>query len=157
MTDGSIFVMADGQEARVFNVRDGFGIVMAHAAGLQTGILTGRSASAIMSRAKTLGMAVVRQDALDKSVAFGEILREQGLGEHEVAYIGDDYLDLPVLRRVGLSAVPADAPLELKEAAFMILQNPGGRGALREFIDAILRARGQLASALKSLNVLIDP
>lgn len=157
MTDGSIFVLPGGEEARVFSVKDGFGILLAHAAGLRTGIVTGRSSSLILARAQTLGMAVVKQDALDKEKAFDEILRDLGLEEREVAYVGDDYLDLPVLRRVGLSAVPADAPMELKESAFMVLQTPGGRGALREFIDAIVRARGQLASALRALGVELEP
>jgi 3-deoxy-D-manno-octulosonate 8-phosphate phosphatase (KDO 8-P phosphatase) len=156
MTDGSIFVMPDGGEARVFNVKDGFGIVLAHAAGLRTGILTGRSSPTVSARAAALGMSVVRQDALDKARAFDGILRDLGLSDHEVAYVGDDYLDLPVLRRAGLSAVPADAPMELKESAFMILQNTGGRGALREFIDSILRARGALSDALRSMAVDLE-
>lgn len=156
MTDGSIFVLPNGEEARVFNVKDGLGVVLAHAAGLRTGILSGRSSPAVAARAATLGMAFARQGSLDKGAEFDEILREYGLAEHEVAYIGDDFLDLPVLRRAGLSAVPADAPMELKEAAFMILQNAGGRGALREFIEAILRARGQLSTALRALQVELE-
>lgn len=153
MTDGSIFIMPDGEEARVFNVKDGYGIVMAHAAGIETGIITGRASNAVMHRAKTLGMSVVKQGSLDKTRLFEEILAEKSLQAHEVAYIGDDYPDLPVLQRVGLSAVPADAPMALKEAAFMILENPGGRGALREFIESILRAREALVPTLASMGI----
>lgn len=153
MTDGSIFIMPDGEEARVFNVKDGYGIVMAHAAGIETGIITGRASNAVMHRAKTLGMSVVKQGSLDKTRLFEEILAEKSLQAHEVAYIGDDYPDLPVLQRVGLSAVPADAPMALKEAAFMVLENPGGRGALREFIESILRAREALVPALASMGI----
>lgn len=153
MTDGSIFIMPDGEEARVFNVKDGYGIVMAHAAGIETGIITGRASNVVLHRAKTLGMSVVKQGSLDKLRLFEEILAEKSLQAHEVAYIGDDYPDLPVLQRVGLSAVPADAPMALKEAAFMVLENQGGRGALREFIESILRAREALVPALASMGI----
>jgi len=154
MTDGSIFILPAGEEARVFNVRDGYGIVMAHAAGIETGIITGRLSSTVTERARALGMSVVK-GSMDKSKMLDEILAEKSLAAHEVAYIGDDYPDLPVLLRVGLSAVPQDAPLALKEAAFMILDLPGGRGALREFIEAILRAREGLVPALASLGIQI--
>ncbi len=155
MTDGSIFIMPTGEEARVFNVRDGYGVILAHAAGIETGIITGRSSNAVTERARTLGMSVVKQGSLDKVRLFEEILSEKSLAPQEVAYIGDDYPDLPVLQRVGLSATPADAPMALKEAAFMIMANPGGRGALREFIEAILRAREALVPTLASLGIQI--
>jgi len=154
MTDGSIFIMPSGEEARVFNVRDGYGIVMAHAAGIETGIITGRLSSVVTERARALGMSVVK-GSMDKSLMLDEILAEKSLAAHEVAYIGDDYPDLPVLLRVGLSAVPQDAPLALKEAAFMIMDQPGGRGAVREFIESILRAREQLVPALASMGIQI--
>lgn len=155
MTDGSIFIMPTGEEARVFNVKDGYGIVLAHAAGIETGILTGRASTAVTERARTLGMSVLKQGSLDKLRLFEEILAEKSLAPHEVAYIGDDYPDLPVLQRVGLSATPADAPMALKEAAFMIMESPGGRGALREFIESILRAREALVPTLASLGIRI--
>jgi len=155
MTDGSIFIMPTGEEARVFNVKDGYGIVLAHAAGLETGIITGRASNAVTERARTLGMSVLKQGSLDKLRLFEEILSEKSLAPHEVAYIGDDYPDLPVLQRVGLSATPADAPLALKEAAFMIMENTDGRGALREFIESILRAREALVPTLASLGIQI--
>lgn len=155
MTDGSIFIMPTGEEARVFNVKDGYGIVLAHAAGLETGIITGRASNAVMERARTLGMSVVKQGSLNKVRLFEEILSEKSLAPHEVAYIGDDYPDLPVLQRVGLSATPADAPMALREAAFMIMANSGGRGALREFIESILRAREALVPTLASLGIEI--
>lgn len=156
MTDGSIFVMPTGEEARVFNVKDGYGIVLAHAAGLETGIITGRASNAVTERARTLGMSVLKQGSLDKLRLFEEILSEKSLAPHEVAFIGDDYPDLPVLQRVGLSATPADAPMALKEAAFMIMENPGGRGALREFIESILRAREALVPTLASLGIQLS-
>jgi 3-deoxy-D-manno-octulosonate 8-phosphate phosphatase (KDO 8-P phosphatase) len=155
MTDGSIFVLPSGEEARVFNVRDGYGVVLAHAAGIETGLITGRASAAVTERARALGMSVVRQGSMDKSRALDEILAEKSLAAHEVAYIGDDYPDLPVINRVGLSAVPQDAPMELKEAAFMVLDCKGGRGALREFIESILRAREALVPTLASLGIEI--
>ena len=155
MTDGSIFIMPTGEEARVFNVKDGYGVILAHAAGIETGIITGRASNTVTERARTLGMSVVKQGSLDKVRLFEEVLSEKSLAPHEVAYIGDDYPDLPILQRVGLSATPADAPLALKEAAFMIMENPGGRGALREFIESILRAREALVPTLASLGIQI--
>lgn len=153
MTDGSIFLLPDGGEARVFNVRDGYGIVLAHAAGIETGIITGRASETVTTRAASLGMAVVKQGSLDKSKMLDEILAEKNLQSHEVAYIGDDYPDLPVITRVGLSGAPADAPIAVKDAAFMVLDKPGGRGALREFIEAILQAREILAPTLAKLGI----
>lgn len=155
MTDGSIFILPSGEEARVFNVKDGYGVVLAHAAGIETGIITGRASTTVTERARTLGMSVVKQGSLDKIRLFEEILAEKSLSPEEVAYIGDDYPDLPILQRVGLSATPADAPMALKEAAFMIMENPGGRGALREFIESILRAREALVPTLASLGIRI--
>jgi len=155
MTDGSIFILPGGEEARVFNVKDGYGVILAHAAGIETGIITGRASSTVTERARTLGMSVVKQGSLDKVRLFEEILADKSLSPEEVAYIGDDYPDLPILQRVGLSATPADAPMALKEAAFMIMENAGGRGALREFIESILRAREALVPTLASLGIQI--
>jgi len=142
MTDGSVFVLGDGREAKAFHIRDGLGIVMAHRAGLKTGVLSGRRSDATTQRTAELGMAVVRQGVADKGAALREICDELGLSPAEVAYIGDDVNDLPVIDAVGLSAAPADAPLEVRGRAFMIMETPGGRGCLREFLESILRARG---------------
>jgi 3-deoxy-D-manno-octulosonate 8-phosphate phosphatase (KDO 8-P phosphatase) len=142
MTDGTVLLLPDGGEARAFNIRDGLGIVLARRAGLRVGILSGRSSEAVSRRAAELGMSVVRQGVQDKGAALVEILAEQELRAEEVAYIGDDVNDLPVLTEVGLSAAPADAPLEVRLQAFMVTEAAGGRGCLREFIEAMLRARG---------------
>jgi 3-deoxy-D-manno-octulosonate 8-phosphate phosphatase (KDO 8-P phosphatase) len=142
MTDGSVFVLGDGREAKAFHIRDGLGVVMAHRAGLQTGVLSGRRSDATTQRAAELGMGVVRQGVADKGAALREICAELGLQPSEVAYIGDDVNDLAVIDAVGLSAAPADAPLEVRGRAFMIMETAGGRGCLREFLEAILRARG---------------
>jgi 3-deoxy-D-manno-octulosonate 8-phosphate phosphatase (KDO 8-P phosphatase) len=142
LTDGSIWLSPGAPEGKAFHVRDGLAIVLAHKAGLKTGILSGRSSEVVAARASELGILLVRQGVLHKGVALREILRQEKLEPWEVAYIGDDVNDLPVLREAGLSAAPADAPLEVKSQVFMVLEAPGGRGCLREFVEAILRARG---------------
>jgi 3-deoxy-D-manno-octulosonate 8-phosphate phosphatase (KDO 8-P phosphatase) len=142
MTDGTILLLPDGQEGKSFHIRDGLGIVMAHRAGLMTGVLSARRSEVTAQRASELGMKVVRQGRSDKVAELRSILEELALEAHQVAYIGDDVNDLPVMELVGLSAAPADAPLEVRGQAFMVTDAAGGRGCLREFLEAILRARG---------------
>lgn len=142
LTDGRLLLLPDGQDAKSFHVRDGLGVVMAQRAGLRVGLLSGRSSESVTRRAQELKLAVARQGVRDKPAALREILAELGLEAHEVAYVGDDLNDLGVLTAVGLSAAPADALFEVRASVFMTLQTLGGQGCLREFIDAILRARG---------------
>jgi 3-deoxy-D-manno-octulosonate 8-phosphate phosphatase (KDO 8-P phosphatase) len=151
MTDGTVLYLGNGEEGRAFHVRDGLGIVLAHRAGLKTGILSGRSSAATTRRAAELRMEVVRQGEADKMAAFREILAATGLQPGEVAYLGDDVNDLGVLAEVGLSASPADAPLEVRAQTFMVLEAAGGRGCVREMIEAILRAREEWDGLVASL------
>lgn len=151
MTDGTVLLLPDGREVKAFHIRDGLAIVLAHRAGLRTGLLSGRSSDVVARRAAELGMAVVRQGARDKGAALREILAEQGLKAREVAYVGDDVNDLPVMAEVGLTAAPADASLEVRSQAYMVLDAAGGRGCLREFVEAILRARGDWDRAVASV------
>ncbi|MBI3932647.1 MAG: HAD hydrolase family protein [Acidobacteria bacterium] len=155
MTDGTVLLLPDGREARSFHIRDGLGIVLAHAAGLRTGLLSGRSSEVVARRAAELGMAVVRQGMRDKAAGLHEILAAERLAAREVAYVGDDLNDLPVMNEVGLTAAPADAPLEVRTRAFMVLQAPGGRGCLREFVEAILRARGDWDRVVASVGAAV--
>jgi 3-deoxy-D-manno-octulosonate 8-phosphate phosphatase (KDO 8-P phosphatase) len=142
MTDGTVLLLPDGGEAKSFHIRDGLAVVLARRAGLRTGLITGRGPSAVVTRrAADLGMEVVRQGVHDKGRALEAILAELDLRPEQVAYMGDDLNDLPVFARVGLSAAPADAPLEVRLQAFMVTEAPGGGGCLREFVEAILRAR----------------
>jgi 3-deoxy-D-manno-octulosonate 8-phosphate phosphatase (KDO 8-P phosphatase) len=153
MTDGTVLLLPDGQEAKAFHIRDGLAVVLARRAGLRTGVITGRGPSDLVTRrTAALGMDVVRQGVADKGQALREILAELELRPEEVAYIGDDLNDLPVLTQVGLSAAPADAPLEVRLQAFMVTEAPGGRGCLREFIEAILRARGDWERIVAALG-----
>lgn len=142
MTDGTVLLFPDGTEAKSFHIRDGLGIVLAQRAGLRTGLLSGRSSEVVARRASELGMAVVRQGVREKGAVLREILASEQLETHEVAYVGDDLNDLPVMAEVGLSAAPADAPFEVRAQAFMVLEAKGGQGCVREFVEAILRARG---------------
>lgn len=156
MTDGRVLFLPDGKEATAFNIRDGLGLVLARRAGLRTGLLSGRSSEVVARRAAELGMAVVRQGVRDKAAALREILGEQALAADEVAYVGDDVNDLPVLSEVGLSAAPADAPFEVRACAFMVLTARGGEGCVREFVEAILRARGDWERVLAGLGVTVS-
>lgn len=142
MTNGSLLLLPDGGEAKAFHVRDGLAVVLAHAAGLRTGLLSGRASDVVARRAAELGMAVVRQGVKDKGLALREIMAELRIEAHEVAYLGDDLNDLPVLTAVGLSAAPRDAVFEVRAEVFMALEAKGGEGCLREFVEAILKARG---------------
>jgi len=153
LTDGSIVYLSDGRDARSFHVRDGLAVALAHRAGLRTGLLSGRDSEAVTRRASELGITVVRQGVRDKAAALREILAEQGLAAHEVAYVGDDVNDVAVMGQAGLSAAPADAPLEVRAEAFMVLQAAGGRGCLREFVEAILRARGDWERVVAQIGV----
>jgi 3-deoxy-D-manno-octulosonate 8-phosphate phosphatase (KDO 8-P phosphatase) len=153
MTNGTVLLLPDGQEAKSFHVRDGLAIVLAHRVGLKTGLVSGRASASVDRRAAELKMAIVRQGVLDKGAALREILAQESLAPHEVAYIGDDVNDLEVLGDVGLSAAPADAPLEVRAQVFMVMEARGGAGCLREFIEAILRARGDWERALGSIGV----
>jgi len=155
MTDGTVLLFPDGIEAKAFHVRDGLGIALAHRAGLRTGLVSGRSSESVTRRAAELGMAVVRQGVKDKGAALREVLAEQGLTARQVAYIGDDINDLPILGEVGLSAAPADAVFEVKAQVYMITEARGGQGCVREFVEAILRAAGTLERAAAAIGVTL--
>jgi 3-deoxy-D-manno-octulosonate 8-phosphate phosphatase (KDO 8-P phosphatase) len=141
MTDGGITYNADGVESKTFNVRDGHGIKLGQRAGIRFAVITGRESSIVDHRAKELGIDEIHQGAKKKIEAYNELTRRLSISDDEVAYIGDDLIDLPVFRRVGLSAVVADADPETMEHADLVLQHAGGRGAVREFIEIILKAQ----------------
>ena len=155
LTDGTILVLPDGGEAKSFHIRDGLGMVLARRAGLKVGLLSGRTSASVATRAAELRLDVVRQGASDKRAVFEEILREQGLRASEVAYMGDDVNDLSVLSEVGLSAAPKDAPFEVRAQAFMVTEARGGEGCLREFLEAILKARGQWEPLLAEIGAVL--
>ena len=158
MTDGSIYYVPDAHgglfETKNFNSRDGLGIRMAHAAGLKTGIITGRGSPAIERRVKELGIDFLEQNALDKIGPYEKICRAAKLRDEEVAYVGDDIVDLPILERVGLAVAVGDSDPLLKPRVHFWTRNRGGRGAVREAIDLILTAQGK--APLEALRLLLS-
>jgi 3-deoxy-D-manno-octulosonate 8-phosphate phosphatase (KDO 8-P phosphatase) len=126
----------------MFDVKDGHGIVMAHRAQLRTALISGRASETITRRAEELGIELVFQKIWNKLEVYEKILVDTELTHDEVAYIGDDVIDIPLLRRVGLAVAVADAVNEVKAAAHLITQRSGGQGAVREVIEFILRAQG---------------
>ena len=148
LTDGTILVHADGTESKTFNIRDGAGIVWAQRAGLAIGLLSARSAEATAIRAAQLGISVVVQGRADKLAGYEQILADTNLTDEQVGYMGDDLQDLPVLRRAGFSAAPADAAPEVRASVQWVSSNRGGHGAVRECIEHVLRAQGQWRTAV---------
>lgn len=148
LTDGSLFYGDDGQEYKAFNSRDGHGIRMLQASGVETGIITGRTSQVVLHRAKNLGIQRIFQGAHDKLDAFEHLLLDMGLTPEQVAYMGDDIVDLPVLRRCGLAITVPDAPEEVKARCHLVTRAAAGRGAAREVCELILRAQGTWASQL---------
>ena len=143
LTDGGVYVDARGRELKRFHIRDGAGLAAARTAGLLTGVVSARASQATMARATELKMTVVKQGVSDKRAAIAEALIEHRLTADEVAFMGDDLVDLPALAFAGLAAAPADAAAEVLDAAGWVATRPGGQGAVREFIEAVLSARGQ--------------
>ena len=141
LTDGRIWLTADGDEQKAFHVRDGQGIVLLHHAGIQTGIISSRASAATERRARELGMSFLRQGVADKVAALDEVLRESGLAADECAYIGDDVGDIEVMRRVGLAVAVADAADAAKHVAHFVTTAAGGKGAVREVCETILQAQ----------------
>jgi 3-deoxy-D-manno-octulosonate 8-phosphate phosphatase (KDO 8-P phosphatase) len=139
MTDGRIIYLNDGGEAKAFDVKDGHGLKLIQRAGIQVGIITGRKSDIVARRAAELGIELVYQGAKDKMQPFVEILEKLGLEPSEVAYVGDDLVDLPVMRLVGFSATVADASDDVKPYVDLVTSRPGGRGAVREVCDFLLK------------------
>ena len=143
LTDGRILMTAEGDEMKSFDVRDGHGVVMFHRAGLRTAIISGRKSAVVQRRAKELGIAHVHEMAWVKLEPYEQILAEEGLSDDDVCYVGDDVVDIPLLRRAGLAVAVADAVAEVKAHSHYVTRAIGGRGAVREVIELILKAQGK--------------
>ena len=141
LTNGVVLMHADGSESKGFHIRDGAAIVWAQRAGIPVGLLSARTSGATTHRAAQLAVRIVAQGVKSKLASYDEILREAALGDAAVAYMGDDLLDLPVISRVGLSGAPADAAPEVRQRVDWVSQSGGGHGAVREFIELVLRAQ----------------
>jgi 3-deoxy-D-manno-octulosonate 8-phosphate phosphatase (KDO 8-P phosphatase) len=143
LTDGRITYTADGVEIKSFHVRDGSGIVLWQRSGGRTAIISGRTSKAVDVRAAELGIALVVQSSRDKRAALEGVLKATGLQAAEACAVGDDLPDLPLLRTCGLAAAVADACPEVRAAAHYVTQSPGGRGAVREIVELLLRTQGR--------------
>ncbi len=149
MTDGDITygtLRTDDEpvEIKSFDVHDGYGIVQAIQKGINVGIITARNSKLVQLRAEELGIMDVYQGSFNKLGAYDDVRKKYGVEEYETAYMGDDLFDMPVLEKVGLSAAPSSARPEVKRKVDYITNAPGGKGAVREFIDLIFKAKGYI-------------
>lgn len=144
LTDGSLYLNAEGGEYKAFFCRDGHGMKMLKSAGVEIAILSGRSSRAVDNRMAELSIHLVYQGQGDKVAAFESLLQRLSLSAAEVAYVGDDVIDLPVMRLVGLPIAVADAHPMVAEHASWKTPSPGGRGAAREVCELVMQARGVL-------------
>jgi 3-deoxy-D-manno-octulosonate 8-phosphate phosphatase (KDO 8-P phosphatase) len=149
LTDGRIELLENGDETKTFHTRDGHGIVLMHRAGLSTGIISGRTSSFVERRAGELGITHLRQGTWDKVKDYEEILAESGVTEAEVAFIGDDVTDVPLMQRSGFAVAVADAVSEARANAHYITQIAGGFGAVREVCELILKSQGNWDDLMK--------
>lgn len=148
LTDGTLLYASNGEECKAFHTQDGFGITLLHQAGVETGIITARESDMVRRRAEELKMAHICQGTRQKMEAFRTILKKTGLKPVEVAYMGDDWLDLALLRQVGLSLAPENGAEEVREAVHYVTPRSGGHGAVRDACNLILAARGELRKLL---------
>jgi 3-deoxy-D-manno-octulosonate 8-phosphate phosphatase (KDO 8-P phosphatase) len=154
MTDGKIFLMpsASGEtyEAKGFHAHDGTGLSLARLGGIKAGLITKRVSESVRLRARDLKIEHVYQGAADKMQAFHEILAAEDLKPEEVAFVGDDIIDLPVMRACGLAFAVADAREDVKDEAHVITDHGGGQGAVRDAVEYILNAQGSLARCIQA-------
>jgi 3-deoxy-D-manno-octulosonate 8-phosphate phosphatase (KDO 8-P phosphatase) len=143
LTDGRLWLTEDGDEQKSFDTKDGLGLDLLHRAGLRSGIISGRSSKAVARRASELGIEFVRQGDAEKIAAFEEVLRLAGVDDDQVAFIGDDLTDIPLMQRSELSVAVADAVEEARAVAHYVTRAKGGRGAVREVVEIILKSQGR--------------
>ena len=148
LTDGSVTWSSEGHELKTFHVRDGLGLRLWQQAGNRVAIITGRASRALTLRTDELGIDLVRQGVGDKLAAAAEVIGTYGLSWEESAFVGDDLPDLPVVRKCGVGVAVADASPELRAAAVLVTERVGGRGAVREVVERLLRARGEWEAAV---------
>ncbi len=149
LTDGRITLLGTDDEQKSFNVRDGHGLVLLHRAGLRSGIISGNRSSAVERRGRDLKMAFVRQGAFDKIETYKEALLAAEVDEAEIAFIGDDVTDIPIMLRVGCAIAVADAVDDARQVAHYVTRAPGGFGAVREVCEIILRAQGRWTELMR--------
>ena len=143
LTDGKIVFFSGANEAKMFDSKDGVGIKLAQRAGIKTGVISGRESEALLRRCEELGMEEIHQRVFEKLGAYEEIIARHGLKDEECCFIGDDLVDAPVLKRVGLPVSVADGHPALEPLVVYITQRNGGASAVREVIDFVIRAQGR--------------
>ncbi len=149
LTDGSLFFGDDGQEYKAFNSRDGHGMKMLKGTGVEIGIITGRQSEVVKHRMLNLGIEHVYQGKLEKLPAFEELIAKLGVTKDQVAYVGDDVVDLPVMLKVGLAIAVQDAHSLVKQHAHWTTPSGGGRGAARDLCELIMQAQNTLDDQLR--------
>ena len=143
LTDGAVVIFGDGSESKRFHIRDGIALVWAQRAGITVGLLSARQSPTTAQRAAQLGITLVHQGVASKINTYDQIVGDMVLADEEVAYMGDDIVDLAVLGRAGLSSAPSNAVAEVRSRVDFVSVYPGGDGAVRELLEMILRAKGQ--------------
>jgi 3-deoxy-D-manno-octulosonate 8-phosphate phosphatase (KDO 8-P phosphatase) len=143
LTDGGLTIDAEGRVSQRFDVRDGHAVRLGQRAGLGFAIVSGRSSGAVRARAADLAITEVHEGIADKAACVAALLERLGVAADEVCFVGDDVVDLPVMRRVGLAAAPHDAAEEARAIAHYVTSRRGGAGAVREVIELVLRSRGE--------------
>jgi 3-deoxy-D-manno-octulosonate 8-phosphate phosphatase (KDO 8-P phosphatase) len=149
LTDGRIIIDDRGVETKHFHVRDGQGIALLLSAGIEVGLITSRSSRSVRHRAKELGIRLVRQGVRQKLATYNEIKRNRGLRDDQIAYMGDDIIDLPTLRKAGLALSVADGWTGLRGIVDYVTTSPGGQGAVREVSEMILKAQDKWARLMQ--------
>ena len=152
MTDGRVLLLPDGQEVKFFSIHDGFGIVCAMKSGIRIGIISGRSSPSLKIRCEELGIEDLYMEKMDKLPVLEQIVKNRNLTYDQIAFIGDDVPDLPVLEKVGLSVAPANAHESVKSRVDLVLGKSGGDGAVREFLDLLLEVQGKAEAILKKFT-----
>ena len=150
LTDGRIIFSNSGEETKLFDVKDGHGIKLLMRSGIDVAIITARESDVVRRRARDLGITHVFQGMKDKKMALEELVKASGVTPDAMAYMGDDIIDLPVLKRVAFSAAVADAVSEVIERVDFVAKRPGGRGAARELAELILKVQGKWDEVMKA-------
>ncbi len=143
LTRGGIILGSNGQEFKIFDVQDGMGISLAKQAGLKTGVITGRKSEAVVRRAEELKFDVIYQGKKDKLQTLGAIIKDFNINYENICYIGDDLLDMAIMKKSGVSAAPSNARKEVKEISDIVTEKKGGGGAVRELVETILKAQNK--------------
>ena len=152
MTDGSIIIHDDGSETRIFDIKDGLGTVALQMLGVEVAIITSKKSGAVARRAEELRIKRFHEGVRKKVLVYEQMLEEMGITDEEVCYVGDDLNDLGMMKRVGLPVAVADAVPEIKAVARYVTKAPGGRGAVREVAELILKAQGKWDALLAKIQ-----